>query len=160
MASEQRHPRRSALMSEENKTIARRWMEELWSQGNASVADEIIASTYTVHDPGTPGRMGGIEGEKATVAMYRTVFPDLRFTMEEVIGEGDRVVIRWITRGTHRGELRGMAPTGKTVEITGISILRIVNGKIAEHRLNWDTLGMLHQLGVSSPAGEGGAAAR
>jgi steroid delta-isomerase-like uncharacterized protein len=144
-------------MAEENKAIARRWMEELWSQGNAGVADEIIAPTYAVHDPGTPGRAGGVEGEKHTVAMYRTVFPDLRFTMEEVIGEGDRVVVRWTARGTHRGELRGAAPTGKPVVITGISILGVANGKIAEHRLNWDTLGMLQQLGVIPPTGEGGA---
>ena len=147
-------------MAEENKAIARRWMEELWSQGNASVADALIAPDYAVHDPGTPGRSGGIEGEKHTVAMYRTIFPDLQFTMEEVIGEGDRVVIRWTARGTHRGELQGSAPTGKSVEITGISILRMVNGKIAEHRLNWDTLGMLRQLGVSSPTGAGGATPR
>ena len=76
-------------MSEENKAIARRWMEALWSQGNSSVADEIIAPNYAVHDPGTPGRVGGIEGEKHTVTMYRTVFPDLRFTIEDEVGEGD-----------------------------------------------------------------------
>jgi steroid delta-isomerase-like uncharacterized protein len=101
--------------------------------------------------------MGGVEGEKQTVAMYRTVFPDLRFTMEEVIGEGDRAVVRWTARGTHRGALMGVAPTGKHMVITGISILRVAHGKIAEHRLNWDTLGMLQQLGVVPPTGEGGA---
>jgi predicted ester cyclase len=66
-------------------------------------------------------------------------------------------VVRWTARGTHRGELRGAAPTGKPVVITGISILGVANGKIAEHRLNWDTLGMLQQLGVIPPTGEGGA---
>jgi steroid delta-isomerase-like uncharacterized protein len=147
-------------MSEENKTIARRWMEELWSQGNSDVADEIIAANYAVHDPGTPGRVGGVEGEKHTVTMYRTVFPDLRFTMEDVVGEGDRVVVRWTTRGTHRGELMGVPPTGKQVVVTGISILRIANGKIAEHKLNWDTLGMLQQLGIVPPTGEDRALSR
>jgi len=144
-------------MSAENKAIARRWMEELWSQGNAGIAGEIIAPTYAVHDPGTPGRVGGVEGEKHAVAMYRTVFPDLQFTMEEMIGEGDRVVVRWTARGTHRGELRGAAPTGKAVVITGISILGVANGMIAEHRLNWDTLGMLQQLGMIPSTGDGGA---
>jgi steroid delta-isomerase-like uncharacterized protein len=144
-------------MSEEHKAIARRWVEELWSQGNTSVADEIIASNYTVHDPGTPGRAGGVEGEKHAIAMYRTVFPDLRFTMEEMIAEGDRVVVRWTTRGTHRGVLMGIPPTGKQVVVTGISILRMAHRKIAEHRLNWDTLGMLQQLGVVPPIGERGA---
>ena len=147
-------------MSEENKTIARRWMEELWSQGNSDVAGEIIAANYAVHDPGTPGRVGGVEGEKHTVTMYRTVFPDLRFTMEDVVGEGDRVVVRWTTRGTHRGELMGVPPTGKQVVVTGISILRIANGKIAEHKLNWDTLGMLQQLGIVPPTGEDRALSR
>ncbi len=144
-------------MSEENKAIAHRWMEELWSQGNASVAVELIAPNYAVHDPGTPGRVGGVEGEKQAVAMYRTVFPDLRFTIEEVVGEGDQVVIRWTVHGTHRGALMGVAPTGKHAVVTGISILRVANGKITEHRLNWDTLGMLQQLGVVPPMGEGGA---
>ena len=144
-------------MSEENKAIARRWMEALWSQGNSSVADEIIAPNYAIHDPGTPGRVGGIEGEKHTVTMYRTVFPDLRFTIEDEVGEGDRAVVRWTARGTHRGELMGVPPTGKQMVVTGISILRIANGKIAEYRLNWDTLGMLQQLGIVPPTGEGRA---
>ena len=135
-------------MSEENKAIARRWMEELWSQGNSGVADEIIAANYAVHDPGTPGRVGGVEGEKHTVTMYRTVFPDLRFTMEDVVGEGDRVVVRWTTHGTHRGELMGVPPTGKQVVVTGISILRIANGKITEAWVNWDTLTLWQQLGL------------
>ena len=111
-------------------------------------AEELLAPDYVVHDPGTPGRTGGVEGENQVAKMYRTVFADLRFSVEDVLTEGDRSVIRWTTRGTHQGELLGIAPTGKAVAIPGISILRIAGGKIAEHWLNWDTLGLLQQLGA------------
>ncbi len=141
---------------EENKTIVRRWFEELWSQGNAAVADEIIAPDYTVHDPGTPGRQGGIAGEKQVVAMYRTVFPDLHFTVEEVIGEGDRSVVRWTARGTQQGELLSIPPTGRQIQVTGISLARLAGGKIVEHWINWDTLGLLQQLGAIPAPGQAG----
>lgn len=144
------------MSAEESKTIARRYIEEFWSQGNLAVADEVIAPNYVVHDPGTPGRTGRPEGEKQVFAMYRTVFPDLRFTIEDVIGEGDRGVIHWTARGTHQGALLGVSPTGKPVTIPGISIVRIASGQIVEHWLNWDTLGLLQQLGAIPAPGQAG----
>jgi predicted ester cyclase len=142
------------MTSDENKAVARRYIEEFWSRGDLAVADELIAPDYVVHDPGTPGRTGGVQGEKDVNRMYRAVFPDLRFSTEDVVGEGDRAAIRWIARGTQRGELLGIAPTGRQVAIDGISIVRIVGGRIAEHWLNWDTVGMLQQLGAIPAPGQ------
>lgn len=95
---------------EANKSLARRYTLELWSKGNLAVADEIIAPNYTVHDPGTPGRQGGPEGDKQTVSLYRSVFPDLHFIVEDLVSEGDKVVIRWTARGTQTGPYYGDAP--------------------------------------------------
>ena len=79
---------------------------------------------------------------------YRTAFPDLRLTIEAQVSEGDLVVTRWKASGTHQGELFGIAPTGKQATVTGISLTRVSGGKIAEDWTNWDTLGLLQQLGA------------
>ena len=144
------------MPADENKAIARRYIEGFWSQGSVP-AEDLLTPDYVVHDPGTPGRTGGVEGENQVASMYRAVFADLRFSVEDVLAEGDRSVIRWTARGTHHGELLGIAPTGKAVAIPGISILRIAGGKIAEHWLNWDTLGLLQQLGAIPAPGQAGA---
>jgi steroid delta-isomerase-like uncharacterized protein len=143
-------------MSEENKALARRYFEEIWNQGNLDVIPEIIAANHVHHDPANPGASGP-EGMKQLVSMYRAAFPDTRFTVEDQIAEGAKVVTRWTARGTHQGELMGIAPTNKTMELTGMDIHRIVNGMIEEHWSNWDTIGLLQQLGVVPAPGEGGA---
>jgi steroid delta-isomerase-like uncharacterized protein len=135
-------------MSEENKAISRRFIEELWNTGNLSVADEIVAPTYVNHDPATPDLGKGPESAKKEVTLYRTAFPDLRFSIEDLFAADDRVAVRWTGRGTHRGDLNGIAPTGKTVTVLGTSINRIAGGKIMESWVIWDALGMLQQLGV------------
>jgi steroid delta-isomerase-like uncharacterized protein len=137
---------------EENKAIVRRYLDEFWN-GNASVADEVIAQDYSAHDPGTPGRQGGVAGEKQTMSMYFAVFPDFRLQIEDMVAEGDRVAARWTVRGTQRGALQGLPPSGKTATISGISVYRLRDGRIAEHWLNWDTLGMLQQLGAVPASG-------
>lgn len=131
-----------------NKELARQYIEELWNNGRLELASTLLAPGYAVHDPGTPGRQGGIEGEKEAVSLYRSAFPDLHFTIEDLIAEGDRVVVRWSARGTHLGDLMGMPPTGRQGSPTGMSILHCVDGKIHEHWHNWDTLGLMQQLGV------------
>lgn len=135
-------------MSEENKALARRSIAEIWNKGNLTAADELIAPNNVDHDPANPNPGRGPEGTKQSAAMYRTAFPDLHITVEEVIAEGDQVVTRWTARGTHKGDLMGISPTGKQITITGISINRIVGGKAQEGWTNWDTLGMMQQLGV------------
>jgi steroid delta-isomerase-like uncharacterized protein len=141
---------------EENKAVVRRYLDAFWNAGDASVADEVIAPSYTAHDPGTPGREGGVDGEKRVMAMYRTVFPDFSLDIDDVIAEGETVAARWTVRGTQRGALPGIAPTGKAVTITGISMYRLRDRQITEHRLNWDTLGMLQQLGAAPAPGQAG----
>jgi steroid delta-isomerase-like uncharacterized protein len=136
------------VSNEQNRSIARRYLDEVWNRADEAVIDQIIAADYAVHDPGTPGRAGTPAGEKQVLAMYRAVFPDLRFVIEGIVAEGDQVAVRWRASGTHRGELMGIDPTGRSVSIDAVSWLRIANGQIAEHWLSWDSLGMLRQLGA------------
>ena len=136
-------------MSEENKALARRFMDEVYNKGNVDFIDEIVASTYVVYDPNNPGGIsGGVEGAKQFVEMYRSAFPDLQITVEDLIAEGEKVVTRWTARGTHRGQLTGIPPSGNRVEVTGISIDRIEGGNFVESWSNLDTLGMMQQIGA------------
>jgi len=148
------------VMSELNKNVVRRTIEELWNKGDASLADQLLAPNYTHHDSATPDVGRGPDGEKKRLAIYRTAFPDLRLTIEDLIAEGDLVMARWSARGTHRGELNGIAPTGKQFHITGVSIARISNGKMAEGWVNWDALGLMQQLGVAPEMAKSKAATR
>jgi predicted SnoaL-like aldol condensation-catalyzing enzyme len=118
----------------QNKAIVQRWYKDIFEKGNLAVADEIFAADYTNHDPSGPlgGRPRGPEGAQALATTYRGAFPDLQFTLDDQVAEGDKVVTRWTGRGTNTGELMGMPPTGKKAVVTGIGIDRIVGGKIAE----------------------------
>jgi steroid delta-isomerase-like uncharacterized protein len=147
-------------MSETNKTVVRRLFEEVWNKGNLPVTDELFAPNYVHHDSSTPEVGRGPESEKKRATLYRTAFPDLRLTIEDIIAEGETVMARWSCRGTHKGDLSGIAPTGKQFTISGISIARIANGKMAEGWVNWDTLGLMQQLGVVPELGKAKAAAR
>ena len=135
-------------MSEGNKNIVRRLFEEVWNKGNLQVTDDLFTPNYSHHDSSTPDVGRGPEGEKKRATLYRTAFPDLRLTVEDIIAEGETVVARWSCRGTHKGDLNGIAPTGKRVNITGISIARFTNGKMSEGFVNWDALSLMQQLGV------------
>ena len=145
----------STAQLEENKASVRLAFEEGWNKGNLTTVDEDVATNYVLHDPFS-GEVKGPEGYKQYVKMYRNAFPDLHFTVEDQIAEGDKVVTRWTCTGTHRGELMGIAPTGKLGTITGITIYRFSGGKIQESWSNWDDLGMLQQLGIVPPIGEAG----
>ena len=135
-------------MSEQNKAIVRRLFTELWNNGNLSVADEIFAPNYAHFDPSTPDFGRGPDSEKKRAALYRAAFPDLHLTIEDVIAEGETVMTRWSCRGTHKGDLSGIAPTGKPFTISGVSIARFASGKMVEGWVNWDALGLMQQLGV------------
>ncbi len=135
-------------MSEQNKNAVRRLFEEVWNKGYVPVADELFAPTYTHHDSSTPDVGRGPESEKKRVSLYRNAFPDLRLTIEDLIAEGETVMARWSCRGTHKGDLNGIAPTGKQFTISGISIARFASGKMVEGWVNWDALGLMQQLGV------------
>ena len=138
-------------MSDVNKNVVRRLFEEVWNKGSMPVADELIASTYVHHDSSTPDAGRGPDSEKKRVTLFRTAFPDLRLTIEDIIAEGENVTVRWTGRGTHKGDLNGIAPTGKPFTISGMSIARIANGKLIEGWVNWDALSLMQQLGAAVP---------
>ena len=141
------------MSTESNKVVARRFLEEIFGQGKLAVADEIVAPDHVDRGPGAlPGLPPGPEGSKMVVTVYRNAFPDIQFTIDEQIAEGDKVVTRWTGFGTHKGVLAGIPPTGKSATVTGIGVDRIVNGKIVESWGIFDQFGMLQQLGII-PAG-------
>jgi len=144
-------------MSATNKIIATRLRQEIWNTGNFAIADEICADDAVFHsnDPLTPDFGRGPKALKQLVTMYRAAFPDAHITIEDIVAEGKQVVIRWTANGTHKGNLGRIAPTGKAVTVTGIDIVRISKGKVKENWTNWDTLGMLQQLGVQQVAAAG-----
>jgi steroid delta-isomerase-like uncharacterized protein len=139
-------------MSVENKALARRFFEEAWNQRKPAVLDQIVANGAIDHDPANPTLPAGPEGQKQLLAKYTTAFPDSQFTIGAIVAEGDLVAVRWSVRGIHQGPLEGLAATGKQVNLTGVSFMRIVSGKIAEVWSNWDALGLLQQLGVVARA--------
>src|SRR5262245_38371385 len=100
-------------MSQQNKAIVRRGFEELFNKGQLDVADEVFAKDYVGHDPALPKDLHGPQEFKKFVQMYRTAFPDLVCTIEDQLADGDKVVTRFTARGTHRGELMGIPPTGR-----------------------------------------------
>ena len=134
-------------MSEQNKAAQRRLYEEVFNKGNLSVIDEVVSPDIVDHNPG-PGVPPTREGFKQFVSTNRAAFPDIRIEVNDILAEGEKVVARFTMRGTHRGELMGIAPTGKQVTVSGIDILRWEGGKAVEHWGNMDDLGLLQQLGV------------
>lgn len=138
------------MSTEENKATSRRFYEELFNRGNLDAAEEIVASDFVLHDLNLPEEVREIEGLKQFVALYRTAFPDIAFTIEKQVAEGDMVGTRWTARGTHQGELMSIAPTENTVEVEAFTLHRFSEGKIAEDWAHYDALGMMRQLGVIS----------
>jgi steroid delta-isomerase-like uncharacterized protein len=115
------------MSPEENKEIIRRFYAECWDTGDLAAVDRFVAPSYHAAAVGQDR-----EDYKRTMAAMRASFPDLHWTLEDLIAEGDKVVNRWTMHGTHRGEWSGIAPTGQVVAMPGITIFRLVNGKIVE----------------------------
>ena len=138
-------------MSEQNKAIARRWMDKVWRDASESAIDELLADNF-VFNYASPGTNSDKEGYKQAVKGPRASFPDIQFTTEDMVAEGDKVAIYWKGSGTHKGEIFGIAPTGKRVTVAGISIIQIVNGKIVQEVGFSDMLGMLQQIGAFPPS--------
>jgi steroid delta-isomerase-like uncharacterized protein len=138
------------MSAQENKSVVRRELEEIFSQGgNLDAAEEIYAPDYVGHEP-TFGDVHGVEGAKQFAATYRQAFPDVQTTMEDQVAEGDKVVTRFTARGTHQGESEDFGPpTGNRIEVTGITFERFSEeGKIVEDWTNFDALGLMQQLGL------------
>jgi len=135
---------------------SRRLLEDTFNEGKLELVDELVAADAISHDPATPAHMRELTGPemfKRTVAMYRRAFPDVRMVVDDVIAADDKVVLRWHSEGTHRGELEGLAPTGAHGSVTGISIDRWNDGKVVESWTEWDNLGLARQLGAAPPEG-------
>lgn len=139
-------------MSDENKNIARKLMEEGWNKGRLNVVDELMSPRCRFHDPVFPSLKEGAENYKQHMQTCKNGFPDLNFTIEDTIAERNEVVLHRSARGTHRGPFLGMQATNKTGNVSGTSILRIDNGKIAEHWSDWNLLTLMEQLGLAAPA--------
>ena len=135
---------------EENKAIVRRCMEEL-DKGNWAIFNELLTRDYVYHEP---GRSFTRDESEQFMRSLRVAFPDGRVTIEEMIAEGDKVVTRYTSSGTHKGEFMGIAATGKKVVVTGIVITRVDKGKIAEDWEEFDAMGFMVQLGAIPPIGE------
>lgn len=134
------------MSTEENKTIARQWREELEKQ-NWAALDEFVAPDVVMHFAGNPEPMDR-EGMRQMLGMFYSAFPDLHTSFEDQMAEGDKVTLRLTFRGTHQGEFQGIPPTGKEVEFEAIVVDRIVDGKMVEHWSNTDNLSLMQQLGV------------
>ena len=135
-------------MKTDNEATVRRWWNELWNRGDLSVADDLHTPDFSDRDPASPRMRPGPDGMKEKVSAYRAAFPDLHFDLQQVLSVEEHVVAHWKCGGTHEGEVLGLAPTGRRIEVEGISIFRLENGKIAEQTIVWDALGMLKQLGA------------
>ena len=133
-------------MSEENKALARRSWE---SVGAPDTLDEVYTSDVVWHMPDQEVR--GIEEAKQLADMFKSAFPDMQATVEDVVAEGDKAVTRVTLRGTHQGEVEEFGPpTGRRVEVQGITIHRIEDGKIAEEWNSYDNLSVMQQLGLAA----------
>ncbi len=146
MSAEETKERRRSFMSEDNKALAQRsW--EIVSQRNPDLLEEVYAADIVWHEPDQD--VEGLEEAKQFYSMYLSAFPDFTATVEDVIAEGDKAVTRWTIRGTHQGEIEEFGPaTGKQVEIKGITIHRIEDGKIVEEWERYDNLSVMRQLGL------------
>jgi steroid delta-isomerase-like uncharacterized protein len=133
---------------EANKDVVRRLVAEVWVTGDLAALDRLLAPGFMDHAAKLGGGAGDAAGFKEQVREFRTAFPDGGTRIEDLIAEGDRVVMRWTDGGTHRGPFMGVAPTGKHVTMTGIDVYRIVDGQIAEFWCSEDVLGLLEQLGA------------
>jgi steroid delta-isomerase-like uncharacterized protein len=131
---------------EENKAIARRWNDELWNKGNVAAIGELMAASFVWHSA-PPGMASDKEGFKQYVGSL-SAFADMKCTVEDMIAEGDKVAVRWTWSGKHTGDYMGMAPTGKRLTMTGVSVMRIAGGKIVEGWDEQDNLGFMEQLGA------------
>jgi steroid delta-isomerase-like uncharacterized protein len=135
------------------KLRVRRLLEEPW-KGSWDVIDEVVDAAYVGHDAGQPEPIQGPDGLREYLRTYSDAFPDARLTVHEQVAEEGKVASRWSARGTHAGELAGIAATGKEVTVSGLTLSTLEGGKVVEQWTTWDRLGMLVQLGAVPAAAE------
>jgi len=143
------------MSTEENKAAERRLIDAVWNKHNPGAVDEFVAPDVVEHNP-ILGLGPGREGFRHALEVLFGAFPDVEITIDDLIAEGDNVVERWTGRATHRGAFMGIPPTNKRVTVAGIDIYRYAGGKRAETWRQWDSLGLMRQLGVVPSPGRSG----
>ena len=138
-------------MPTDNKTIVRRLYDEVWNKRRLEVIDALISPSHALNDPLASDAQVGPKLYKQRVVELTTSFPDLHFSIEDMIAEKGKVVACWTISGTHKGELMDIPATGKKVSVEGITIHHVTNGKILDSYARWDVLGLMRQLGDGSP---------
>ena len=141
-------------MSADNKAIVRRLYEEVWNKRRLELVDEIISPSHALHDPNLTDSSVGPDAYKRQVSRFISGIPDLRFTIEDIVDEKEKLAVAWTISGTHTGEFMGIPATNKKVYVEGITINHIVDGKIMDSYISWDTFGMMQQLGAVPALGQ------
>ena len=141
------------MTTEEMKAFVRRQIDELWNKGNLDSAEECFTPDFVGHDPSSPKGIREPEGFKQNVAEVRAAFPDFHMRIVDQVAEGERVVTRYVTTCTHKGELAGIPPTGRRVEVAGMGIDYFRGGKICESWEYYDVMGLMQQIGVATIPG-------
>ena len=133
-------------MRERNIAVVRSWIEEAWSKGDLDLANVLLTDGFVLHDPVAAREVVGRNAERELIAGLRRAIPDLTFTVDDVVADGDDVTIRWTAEGTHGGELLGIASTGRPLAIRGVDMYRLEDGRIAESWTFWDLPGMVRTI--------------
>jgi steroid delta-isomerase-like uncharacterized protein len=144
------------MTADQNKETVRRFYEEVWNKGNVDFALEVFAEDYIRYDLRPTEALPGPEGQRKIAADFRAAFPDLKWTVDLILAEGDLVAGRWTARGTNTGTWGSAEPTGKAAQFSGVNIFRFANGKVVEIWNHRDDLGLREQLGAPIFAGSSG----
>lgn len=139
-------------MTAENKVVMSRFVEFI-NTGSEKLAEELISPDAVFHVPGRPEPLRGPAGYLAVIGMMRGGFPDIQWTLEEMIAEDDKVAARFTMRGTHKGSFFGVPPTGKTIAVQAMNFYRLSGGQVIEERGQPDLLGLLQQIGAAPSPG-------
>jgi steroid delta-isomerase-like uncharacterized protein len=143
------------MSTEQNKALTRQLMEEVFNRGNIGLVDKLFAPDFVEHEELPPGIPSGIEGVKTLPTVFRSAFPDFQIAIDDLIAEGEKVVVRSTWSGTHKGEFMGIPPSGKSVSFGVYDTIRFAGGKVVEHWGQMNEMSLMQQLGVIPGPGEG-----
>ena len=141
------------MSAEDNKALVRRYLEEVWHEGNIAAVDAFLAPHYRRYLSPAAAPLT-LDGQRQRLTGFRAAFPDIQLTIEDMFAEGDRVAFRSTMRGTHQGVFQGIAPTGKQVTVSLIDVVRVEHGKLVEHWGGPDLWDLLQQLGAVVSVGQ------
>lgn len=136
------------MTDNQNNAKSRRFFEDMLGKANWGLADDILAADIVMHHPSSPQPVAGAKNVVGFLSAFREGFPDMTMQVEFTFGDGEMVAVRWKMSGTHTATLFGIPPSGKPVNVTGISLLRFYEGKVVEDWVSEDSLGLMQQIGV------------